>query len=374
MLKAYKYELRPTDSQKIQLTQAMNACRFVYNLALETKINAYRHGKNLSAYDLMKQLTDLKKEATWLKDVLNASLQHAIFDLDRAYSNFFRGNTKFPRFHKKSGKQSYRIPEPVKVNFDKWEVVLPKYGAVSLNKDRVFTGVSKQATVCKTPTGRYFISILVDTGMPIPAKQPIKEETAIGLDLGLKHLVALSDGRKINNPRFLQNSLKKLRIAQRSLARKKKGSKRREAQKLKVAKLHEKIANQRKDFLHKLSTEITNQYDAIAIESLNVQGMIKNHNLAKSISDASWSSFVTMLKYKADWYGKNILQIGRFEPSSKTCSCGVVNHDLKLHQREWVCESCGLVHDRDILAANNIKKMGLRTQPSVRQREAVACA
>lgn len=374
MLRAYKYELRPTDQQKTQLSQAMGACRFVYNLALETKIKAYQSGKSLSCFDLIKQLPDLKEEAIWLKEVPAQSLQQAISNLDKSFSNFFRGKSKFPKFHKKSGKQSFRIPISIKVDFDKWQITLPKYGTVSFNRDRVFTGINKQSTISKTPTERYFISILIDTGTPIPRKKLIHENTTVGIDLGLKHFAILSNGIKVDNPKYLFNGLKKLRIEQRSLSRKKKGSKRREKQKLVVAKLYEKITNQRKDFLHKLSSEITNQFDSVAIENLNVSGMIQNHKLARSISDVGWGAFVEYLKYKAEWRGKNILQIGRFEPSSKMCTCGAINNELKLHQREWVCESCGTVHDRDILAANNIKRFGLRTQSNIRQREAMVYA
>jgi putative transposase len=366
MLRSYKYELRPTDNQKVFIDKNINVCRFVRNLALETRINSYNHGKVLSAFDLIKQLTDLKKGIYWLNEVIAESLNQSILDLDRAYINFFRHKSKFPKFIKKGQKQSFRMNQGIKVNFDKWIFSIPKCNSLSFNRDRIFTGEIRQATISKTTTDRYFISILIETGAPKIELSPIIEESTIGIDLGLKHFITLSNGRKVDNPKFLYNSLKKLRIAQRSLSRKKKGSKRREAQKLVVAKIHEKIANQRKDFLHKLSSEITNQFDSIAIENLNISGMIQNHKLAKSISDASWGEFVTFLKYKADWYGKNILQIGMFEPSSKMCTCGAINNELKLHQREWICESCGSLHDRDILAANNIKKFGLRTQPNIR--------
>lgn len=359
MLKAYKYELIPTESQKQQLNNAFGSCRFVYNLALETKNTAYQKGKNLTCFDLMKQLPDLKVECPWLKEVPSQSLQQAISNLDKSFTNFFKGNANFPKFKKKNDRQSFRIPVAIKVDFENWIVTLPKYGKVKFHNSRSFKGIVKQATVSKTTTGRYFISVLVDTLEALPKKMPISYDTTIGIDLGLKHFAILSDGRKIDNPKFLNNSLRKLRKEQRSLSRKKKGSDRREKQKLVVAKTYEKVSNQRKDFLHKLSTQIINEYDSIAIENLNVQGMIKNKKLSRHIADASWGTFESYLKYKAEWYGKNILQIGRFEPSSKMCGCGVINNSLKLSQREWVCSSCGLLHDRDILAANNIKRFGL---------------
>jgi putative transposase len=374
MLKAYKYELRPTTEQKMQLNQAIGCCRFIYNLALETKNAAYQSGKRLSCFDLINQLPDLKKDLLWLKEVPAHSLQQAISNLDNAYTNFFKGRSKFPTFKKKSGRGSFRIPDAIKVDFDNWNVMLPKYGKIDFNRDRVFNGLVKQATVSKTPTGRYFISILVDTILKEPLLKPIKESTAVGIDLGIKHFAVLSDGRKVDNPRNTLLLSKQLRIAQRSLSRKKKGSKHRERQKLVVAKLHEKITNRRKDFLHKLSNEITNQYDTICLETLNISGMIKNKSLAKHISDASWSEFVRQLEYKAKWRGKNILRIGTFEPSSKMCSCGKINKELKLSDREWTCVHCNTTHDRDLLAANNIKRFGLRTPPNIRQREALVCA
>ena len=359
MLKAYKYELAPTDAQKHQLNGAFGSCRVIYNLALETKNMAYQSGKNLTCFDLMKQLTELKKEFTWLKEVPAQSLQQTISNLDRAFVNFFKGRASFPKFKKKNAKQSFRIPIAIEVNFETNFVRLPKYGDVGFHKNRKFSGEVRQATVSKTTTGRYFISILVEDGKSVPVKKEIKESTTIGIDLGLKHFTILSDGTKVDNPKFLVKAQKELRKQQRSLSRKKKGSNKREKQKLVVAKLYEKITNQRKDFLHKLSTQIINEYDSIAIENLNILGMLQNKNLAKHIIDASWGTFESYLKYKAEWYGKNILQIGRFEPSSKMCSCGEVNNQLKLSQREWVCVSCGSIHDRDILAANNIKKFGL---------------
>lgn len=359
MLKAFKYELDPTESQKQHLNSAFGSCRVVYNLALETKNRAYQEGVKLSCFDLIKQLPELKEEFTWLKDTPAQSLQQTISNLDNAFTNFFKGQGKFPKFKKKNAKQSIKFPSGVKVDFDKWLVTLPKIGKVVFHNSRQFNGEIRQATVSKTTTGRYFISILVQTHEPTPQKAKLSKDTTVGIDLGLKHFAILSDGRKIENPRFLVNSLKELRVAQRSLSRKKKGSNHREKQKLVVARLHEKVANQRKDFLHKLSTQIINEYDSVAIENLNVQGMMQNKNLAKHIGDVGWGMFESYLKYKAEWYGKNILQIGRFEPSSKMCECGVVNQSLKLSQREWVCTSCGTLHDRDILAANNIKRFGL---------------
>jgi putative transposase len=363
MLRSYKYELRPTDLEKGRLNSAFGACRFVYNLGLETKISAYQKGVNVSHFDLMRQVNDLRKDVSWLKEAPGASLAHSIFNLNNAYQRFFKGSG-FPKFKSKSGKQSFKIVENISVNFSDWTVNITKCGRIGFNRDRTFTGEVRQATVSKTLTGRYFISILVETGKNAPKAKKVKPSTTVGIDLGLKHFAVLSDGRKIEHPKLLRNSLKRLRTEQRSWARKVKGSKRRDKQKLQLAKTYERVTNQRKDFLHKLSTEITNQYDSIAIESLNVAGMVQNRCLSLSISDSGWGEFARQLKYKAEWKGKNILQIGRFEPSSKMCSCGKINNELKLHQREWTCIYCGVTHDRDLLAAKNIKTFWLKSKPS----------
>lgn len=373
MLKAYKYELRPTDFQKWQLDRAFGACRFIYNLALETKIAAYEKGVNLSHFDLMRQVTELRHEIEWIKETPACSLQVSIFNLNDAYTKFFKG-AGFPKFKRKSSRQSFKLTENVKVDFQNWTVTIPKYKQISFNRDRKFEGEVRNATISKSKIGRYFISILVEDGKETPNPKALKDKTTVGVDLGLKHFAVLSDGQKIEHPKLLRNSLNRLRIEQRSLARKKKGSKRRELQRIKLAKLYERVTNQRKDFLHKLSTEITNQYDSIAIESLNVSGMTQNRCLSLSISDSGWGEFVRQLIYKAEWKGKNILQIGRFEPSSKMCSCGKVNNNLKLSDRTWTCSHCGVTHDRDLLAAQNIKRFGLKSKPVKRQREAIACA
>jgi putative transposase len=302
------------------------------------------------------------------------TLQQAISNLDNSYTNFFKGRASFPKYKKKQVKGSFKIPIEVKVDFEQWTVKLPKYGLISINIDRKFNGIVRNSTVSRTPTGRYFISILVDTLVKEPELKPIKESSTVGIDLGIKHFAVLSDGRKIDNPRSTLKFAKVLRREQRILSRKKKGSKRRKRQVLRVAKVHESITNKRKDFLHKLSTEITNQYDTICLETLNVEGLKQNKKLAKHISDASWGEFVRQLEYKAKWKGKNILRIGRFEPSSKMCMCGKINNELKLSDREWTCKHCNATHDRDLLAANNIKTFGLKTPPNIRQRKALAYA
>lgn len=363
MLKAFKYRLYPTNEQINLLDKHMGACRFIYNLALETKLSAYSGSKiNLSCFDLIKQLPDLKKECAWLNDVNAQSLQQSISHLDNAFTRFFKGQSDFPKFKKKASRQSFNIPQSVVIDFKKNKLLIPKFKKTGINivLHRKFDGEIKQSTIHKTPTGKYFASILCDTGEKIKHHKKIKQQTTIGIDLGIKSLLVTSDGEIIDNPKFLKQSLSKLKYIQ-SKYSKHKGKK----TKQKLALLHEKVANQRKDFLNKISTELINNHDSIAIENLNIEEMLKTNNLAQSISDTGWGMFVEMLKYKAEWNGKNVLQIGRFEPSSKTCNnCGWLNKELTLKDRKWTCK-CGIKHDRDVNAAINIKNFALKNHLSV---------
>lgn len=371
MLKAYKYRLLPTDSQKATLTSWFGACRFTYNLGLETKIAAWTSlKKNVSGFDLMKQLTELKRtECPWLKDCPGQSLESALTILDNAYTAYFKGNG-FPRFKKRSTGQSIQFRRGSVVNDGR--IRLTKIGWVDFIQHRPFEGEIRTATVSKTPAGNYFVSILVKDEKELPAKLPVAEQTTVGVDMGLKTFAVLYDGQQFQNPRLLQGSLKRLRIEQRRLSRRfKKGvkisaqSKGWHDQRLVVARLYEKIANQRKDFLHKFSDAITKQYDMICVEDLNIAGMIRNRKLAKAISDAGWSEGLRMVKYKAEWRGKNYVEIGRFAPSSKLHEkCGYINKDLTLSQRVWECPNCKGIVDRDQNAANNIKNFGLKAQAS----------
>ena len=355
MYKAFKYRIFPTEPQKELIAKHIGHSRFVFNLALETKNAAYIGAKhNYSAFDLVKQLPELKKELPWLKEVNSQSLQQAIQNMDIAFKKFFKGDG-FPKFKsKRKGKQSFSIPQNVIVENDL--LIIPKFKeGIKMSLHRPTNGTIKSATISVTPTGKYFVSILCDTNTEIPTKAPITESTTIGIDLGIKDFAITSEGEVFENPKFLRNSISKLKYVQRKFS-KKKGKR----TKNKLAKLHEKVANQRKDFLHKVSTKLIRENQTICLETLAVKNMVKNHNLAQAISDVSWSTFVSMLEYKAEWYGKNILRIGQFAPSSKTCSCGVINKDLKLSDREWTCKSCGTTHDRDILAACNIKSFALK--------------
>lgn len=370
MLKAYKYSLLPTDEQKEKLFQWMGMCRFVFNLGLEVKNRAWKDAqKSLSCFDLTKQLTELKHtECQWLKDCPAQSLESSIANLDKAYKSFFAGNG-FPKFKSRRNRQSITFRQETRVKGD--DIFLSKLGLVKFIRHReMMAGDIRTVVVSKNPSDKWFVSLLIKNEEELPKKNPIIPETAVGIDLGLKTLASVSNGETFGNPRFLQESLQKLRIAQRKLRRRfKNGAKEQsrgyKKQKLVVAKLHEKIKNQREDYLHKVSFSIIKKYDTVCLENLNVAGMIKNEKLAKSISDVGWSRIVTMLNYKADWYGKNVIQISRFEPSSKMCSdCGHIFKELTLAIRNWVCENCGSLHDRDLNAAKNIKNVGLRAKPS----------
>ena len=355
MYNAYKYRIYPTAPQRELIAKHVGSTRFLYNLALETKIAAYLGSKvSLSRYDLQKQLVDLKKECAWLKEVNSQSLQASLLNLDTAYSKFYKGSG-FPRFKKKSNRGSFSVPQAVRIKNNK--LVIPKFKeGIEIVLHREIKGTIKSATITVTPTGKYFASILVDNNIEVPIKPPICESSAIGIDLGIKDFAITSEGEVFENPKYLQKAQSKLKYLDRKHS-KDKGKR----TKKKLAKLHEKVANKRKDFLHKTSTKLIRENQTIVLEDLNVEGMLKNHKLAHSISDVSWSTFVTMLKYKADWYGKNLLQIGRFAPSSMACSCcGFINKELTLKDRNWTCKNCNTTHDRDINAAINIKSFALK--------------
>lgn len=359
MVRAIKYELNPTKSQIQKLSQIFGNCRFVYNWALDKKIKAYQEeDKKLSCFDLMRELTQLKKKEdfAWLNLAGSQQLQQSISNLDNAFTNFFKAKKGFPKFKSKNNKNSFRIPQAVKIDFKDYKFFIPKIGWIKYYRDKPINGEVKFATVSKTPTGRYFVSITFETN-----EEQKYGNGSVGVDLGIKYLAITSDGEIFENQKYLKQNLKKLRIEQRSLQRKlKKGLKEQSnnyyKQRLRVAKLHEKIANQRKDLLHKVTTSLATQYETVCIEDLNVAGMIKNRKLALAISDCGWGLFRQFLEYKV----KDLRVIGRFEPSSQICNiCGDRNRNLTLKDREWVCSN-GHKLDRDINAALNIKNYGLR--------------
>jgi len=372
MIRAYKYRLMPTDEQAETLAKWMGCCRFIYNLGLETKIASWASAqKNITCFDLMRQLTDLRNDTDWLAECPRQALESALTNLDNAYTSFFKGRGKFPKFKNRFSGQSIMFRQDSVVKDGK--IKLTKIGWIDIVLHRpIGEGEIGTVTVTKTATKKFFVSILVKDDNELPKKVKIKPKTTAGIDLGIKAFATISDGTVFENPKYLQKQLSRLRVEQRKLDRRyKKGiktelqSKGWHKQKLAVAKLHEKIANQRYDFLHKTSTSIIKNNDTICMEDLNISGMLKNNKLSKSISDVSWSEFKRQLEYKADWYGKNIITIGRFEPSSKLCSnCGFINKELKLSDRNWNCPKCNTRHERDENAAENIKNFGLRTKPS----------
>jgi putative transposase len=359
MLKSYKYKIKPTEDQKVLLNKHFGSIRFAYNYFLNERKFEYETNKqSLNYNDNSAALTKLKKseEFKWLKEINSQSLQHSLKGLDDAYNSFFKKRTGFPKFKSKHSKNSFKVPQFVKVKDGK--LIIPKFkDPIKMIQDRKFKGEIRQATLSKTPTNEYFVSILVETDH----KKFDKTGKEVGIDLGIKDFVIASDGYKYKNNRYTKTYAKKLKENQQHLSKKVKGSSKYNKQKLKVAKLHKKITNSRLDNLHKVSTELIKNYDVIYLEDLNIKGMLKNNKLAKHIADASWSKFITLLEYKAVWNDKLIIKIDRFFPSSKQCSCcGYINNNLKLDCREWTCPSCKSKLDRDLNASKNILKEGIK--------------
>lgn len=357
--KTYRFRIYPNNEQEMLLSKHFGCSRFVYNYFLNERKKQYLDNKKSDNYYVQaKTLTELKKkeQTIWLKVVNSQTLQFALRSLDTAYVNFFRGNAQFPKFKSKKHKKSFTVPQFGKLVGDK--IYIPKFKVgIKINLHREVKGEIGRMTIIKTLTSKYFVSIFTEqelTELPKTNKQ-------VGIDLGLKDFVITSDNVKFKNNRYTKKYAKELKKAQQHLSRKQKDSNGFEKQKLKVSKIHEKIVNCRLDTLHKVSKQLVEENDLIVVEDLNVKGMVKNHKLSKHIADASWGNFVTLLKYKCDWYGKDLVKINRFYPSSKTCSdCDWINQDLKLFMREWICQNCNTVHDRDYNAAKNILQEGLK--------------
>ena len=350
--KTFRYRIYPNSEQETLLSIQFGHARFVWNWGLSLRQSTYKEtGKGIGFYDLKRCMTELKRqqETEWLKEADSQVLQGKIEDLDRAYKNFFQKRAKYPRFKSKRGNQSIRYPQRFK--FSEKAIYLPKVGWVKAVFHRLLEGKAKNVTVSKTKTGKYFASIQCETEIA----EPVIHNGEIGIDLGIKSFLVTSEGEKIDNPEHLQKAEKRLIRLQRTLSMRKKGSSGREKTRILLARQHEKVTNQRADFLHKLSRSLVDRYGLIGMEDLNVRGMVKNRKLAKAISSAGWGAFRLMLAYKGEWYGSFVHQINRFYSSSKTCSvCGHALSELGLSVREWNCPACGTSLDRDTNAAINI--------------------
>ena len=354
--KAYKFRIYPNKIQIDFLNKQFGAVRFIYNYFLNQRDTQFKEtGKSDSYYAQTKALKLMKRqeEFKWLKEINSQTCQQALQCLDAAYLKFFRKETAFPRFKKKKNYQSFCVPQHFKI-LEKG-IIIPKLKSqIKCKFHREIIGEVKSLTISKTLTGKYFVSILVEQ------KNEYKQtsEGKIGIDLGIKDFVTLSDGTKYSFSVFKKT--KKLKKLQHYYSKKQKDLKRKEKLRLRIARIYEKITNSRLDFQHKLSNKLTSEYQTICLESLRVKNMMKNHKLARAIGEASWYSFINMLQYKGKWKGCDIIQIDQFYPSSKTCSvCNWKKEDLKLSERSWICPNCGTEHNRDINAAKNILTYGL---------------
>ena len=365
MLNAYKYRIYPTKAQEVAFARHFGCSRFVYNWALAAKEKHYKEtGKSLSKREIQNAMVLSKKtEYPWLKDVNSQSLLAALDNLDKAFSNFFRGHSKFPRYKKKySGWQSFQCPQHVTVDVEAGLINLPKIKSIKAKLHRSLSGTIKTITIKKNPSGHYFASVLVEDAISLPLASPIIADCTLGLDVGLTHALIDSEGNKTDNPKFLKKSLYSLANLQKKFARQKKDSANRAKQKRKIALLHEKTFNRRHDFIHQETAKLAfkNHATSFAVEDLHIKGMVKNHKLAQAIHDVSWGKFLTVLAYKCERYGKNLIMINRFAPSSKLChKCSYHNKVMPLSVRQWECPSCLTIHDRDINAAKNIRLIGL---------------
>jgi len=359
-MKANKYKLKPTLDQIEKLSQNFGCARFIYNFALSKKSELWKsEQKSISRFELQALLAKMKKEEAtiWLKQAHSQVLQSSLMHLDNSFKNFFKKRSKYPRYKKKSGKQSIQYPQSVKIEGNK--IYLPKIGWIKAVVHREIQGKIKTVTVSKDATGTYFASVLVDDGLEKP-KTMKNIKSHVGLDAGIKDFITISDGKKIKNKKFLDKKLKNLKRKQRKLSRKAKGSARRSKARNLLAKVHKKVKNARDDFHHKVSLKLAVENQAVSIEDLSISKMVQTKYLARYLSDIGWNSFVEKLKYKLEDRGSTLIKIGKFFPSTKTCSkCGFVQSGITLSKRSWVCDNCETEHDRDLNASINIDNQGV---------------
>lgn len=357
---AFKYRIYPNKEQKELINKTFGCCRFVYNEYLGVKISKYKESKeSLSYVDCANQMKSLKDELLWLKEVDSTSLQSSLKDLDRAFQNFFKHHTGYPKFKsKKDNHKSYQSKYTNgNIQYLGKYIKLPKLGYVKTKNKLIPLGRIINATISQVPSGKYYVSLCC---ADVPEKEITLTGNSIGIDLGLKDFLITSYGEIINNPKYYTKQQKKLAKFQKELSRKTRGSSNRNKARIKVAKQHEKVANQRKDFLHKTANHIIQNYDIVCVEDLQIKNMVRNRKLSKCISDVSWSEFIRLLEYKARWHGKTIVKVDKFYPSSQICSgCGENTGKKTLDIRHWECPFCGANHDRDINAAINIHNKGL---------------
>ncbi|KAA6344642.1 hypothetical protein EZS27_007732 [termite gut metagenome] len=411
MIKSYKYQLNPTNKQINYFERNFGCCRFIYNWGLGLKIKTYKEtGKSIGYVELARELTLLKQNTDykWLNDISNESLQQSLRNLETAFMKFFREKKGFPKFKNRYiSDKSFKNIQNIHVDFQKHKIKIPIIGWIKFYKNQEFNGKTGTITVSKDSTNRYWVSILVEDGIELPTKIKIEDnDKTIGIDLGLKYFMILSNGIKIENPKFLEKVEKKLACYQRRLSyyvsdevkkkrqekcketkekngteipkekkhkfkfqkhvskhkkyQKIKGSNRWEKQKLRTADIYRRVHNLRVNYIHQVTNKLVKEYDTLIFEDLNVSGMVKNHKLANSISSVSWYETLRQISYKCNWYGKNFIQVDRFDPTSKLCSkCGYKKDSLELSEREWICPVCGTCHDRDVNAARNIRNFGL---------------